>query len=69
MVKNFMFFIGLALLFIAGLAIPLSVVYGLYQWSVEDLEFKIALWSAAKVWCLAMIGIVPGIALFSIGSS
>ena len=39
----------------AALATPIAIGLGLYDWVVNDMEFKYALWEGFKLW-LIMIG-------------
>jgi len=60
--------VGLVLLVLAALATPVSVVYGIYEWAVIDLEFKVALWEMAKMWISMIAMLVPGGILFFLGN-
>ena len=53
---------------LAALSIPLSIVLGIWDWSVNDSQFKDALWFAVKSWLsLAAGGLTVGV-LCSIAS-
>ena len=52
--------LGMILVIIAALALPFATVVGIYEWAVVDVEFKLALWKAVKVWATMMLCVVPG---------
>jgi len=52
--------LGIGFFIIAALATPVSVVYGIYEWVVIDVQFKYALWEACKMWLSMIAMVVPG---------
>ena len=66
--KDLSLCVGGILLLVAALATPLSVIYGIYDWAVIDLQFKVALWAACKSWISMAAMVVPGFILINIGS-
>ena len=52
--------LGIGFFIIAALATPVSVVYGLHEWVIVDVEFKFALWEAAKLWLSMIAMVIPG---------
>lgn len=44
----------------AALATPAAIIFGIYEWAAADVAFKVALWSAAKVWLSMLAMIIPG---------
>ncbi len=52
--------VGFVLCAIAALATPIAAVYGLHEWVIVDVQFKYALWEAAKVWLSMIAMVVPG---------
>ena len=65
--KTLLLFVGFALLVMAALSTPVAIGLGLYDWVVNDMEFKIALWEGFKSWVLIMgVGLVGGVPCYII---
>ena len=54
--KTALLILGFIFLAMAGLATPIAVGLGLYDWVGNNMEFKYALWEAFKSWAI-MIGL------------
>jgi hypothetical protein len=54
--KVLLMIIAVLALSCAALATPISIVYGVYEWVGNDLEFKHALWEGVKMWLTMLIG-------------
>ena len=50
------------------LAAPAGITYGVYQWAVADVEFKMALWMGVKTWLIGTSLVVPGLIGYIFGS-
>ena len=59
--KLILSFVGLACAVIAALSIPLAICFGVYEWAVIDVEFKVALWGTVKAWLSALAFAVPAV--------
>lgn len=68
MFKFILVCVGLVLIVVAGLATPIAAVYGLHEWAVVDVQLKVALWEAAKVWISMLCCAIPGGVLIFIGA-
>jgi len=67
--KCFIKVIGFAFLFMAGSAPVIAVGFGLYDW-VNDMEFKLAVWGAFKLWLIMLaVGLAVGFPCAIFGSS
>ena len=54
----------IAIIFIgmAALSTPIAIGLGLYDWTVNDMEFKYALWEGFKSWAIMVItGLAVGV--------
>ncbi len=67
--KTAMSLVGLGLIIIAGLATPVAVVHGVYEWVVNDAEFKFALWEGVKLWLVMLSCLIVGYPLFLISQT
>ena len=61
--------LGAGLLVLAALATPVSLVYGLHEWVIIDIEFKYALWEACKVWLSMLCLAIPGVCFLVLGGA
>ena len=64
--KATMMILGYIFLIIAGLATPVSIVHGVYEWVGNDIEFKFALWEGVKLWLIMLSALIVGYPLFII---
>lgn len=56
--------IAVVFLLMAALATPVAIGVGLYDWVVNDVEFKIALWEGFKMWATMIVaGLLVGLPL------
>ena len=59
--KLILFVISVVCIFVMATSVPVSVGFGLYDWAVVDVQFKVAAWDAFKLWlkmmCVGLIGI------------
>jgi len=67
--KTAMSVIGMILILIAGLATPVAVVHGVYEWVGNDVEFKFALWEGVKLWLIMLSGLIIGYPMFLISQT
>lgn len=64
-----MMIIATILICIAALATPAGVVYGVYEWVGNDLEFKFALWEGVKLWLTMLSALIIGYPMFLISAT
>ena len=57
-------------LVIAALATPIAIGLGLYDWVVNDMEFKYALWEGFKSWTIIIgSGLFVGLPCYAVSES
>ncbi len=67
--KTVLFIVGAVFIFIAAIATPVSIGYGIYEWVAIDMEFKFALWEGFKLWVtMILTGLVIGMPCYMLGS-
>ncbi len=52
---------------LVALATPLAIGLGLYDWVVNDNEFKFALWGGFKAWVTLLLLSIPGFIFYLLG--
>lgn len=63
--RSILLTISTLLLVEAILATPIAVIMGIYDWAVLDMEFKVALWGAIKLWIgLLCVGLGVGFSMY-----
>ena len=58
--KTVLMIIAIVFLLMAGLATPIAIGLGIYDWAISDMEFKLALWEGFKSWVI-MIALGLGV--------
>ena len=48
---------------IAAMSTPSSIFYGIYLWSIEGAELKVAAWEGVKLFAGMFLCVIPGVAL------
>lgn len=64
--KAIFMILGVVCFILAAAATPIGIGYGVYQWAVEDIEFKIALWAGVKTWITMLLAVIPGLVFYGI---
>ena len=58
--------LGMLCFICAALATPIAIVYGVYQWVIIDIEFKLALWAGLKTWVAMLLLLIPGFIFYAL---
>ena len=60
--KTALLIVGVLFLIGAALATPAAIVYGVYSWATQGVEFASALWIGVKLWVTMLgLGFVVGL--------
>ena len=50
----------------AVLSVPISVFFGLYEWAIQDVEFKVSAFNAFVLWIKLALCFIPGFIFYRI---
>ncbi len=66
--KAILALVGFGFLIMAGLATPIAIGLGLWDWVGNDMEFKFALWEGFKSWAIMVsTGLIIGLPCYFAG--